>query len=145
MSPDSAEARLARLDESLKHLLNRLDAISEAYAPTNRTVIENALKIADVQTDIGEIRAEIVKQVERREKDLDDLEKQVLACGHGVGELERRWEKARIAQENRERRAKEAAEERARKERRDRNRWIIGIAVSVLLVVLGAYLGSVFG
>ncbi len=132
--PDSPEVRIARLDESLKHLLNRLEAMSDAYAPTNKTVIENALKIAEIREDITEIRQEITRQVQRRERDFEDLEKQVLACGHGVGDLEKRWRDAR-----------DVAEEQARKDRRDRNRWIVGIGVSFVIVVLSAYLGSVFG
>jgi len=132
--PDSPEVRIARLDESLKNLINRLEDISDAYAPTNKTVIENALKISEIQQDITEIRHEITKQVDRREQELDQLEKQVLACAGGVGDLESRW-----------RREREAAEQLAMKERRDRNRWIIGVGVSVFLVILGAYLGSIFG
>lgn len=132
--PDSPEVRIARLDEVLKSALNRLDTISEAYAPTNKTVIENALKISDLQADLLEIRAEIVKQVERRERDVDDLERQVLACATGVGDLERRIEKARTTQE-----------QKVREERTIRIRWIVGIVVSFVLVVLGAYLGTVFG
>ena len=65
--PDSPEVRIARLDESLKNLLNRLEAISEAYAPTNKTVIENALKIAEMTADILDVRQEISRQVAKRE------------------------------------------------------------------------------
>lgn len=161
--PDSPEVRIARLDESLKNLLNRLEAISEAYAPTNKTVIENALKIADITSDILEIRGEIVKQVERRETEIHELERQVLAVSHAVGDLERRWEKQRaafdrslenldrkwererVAQAERDRETRQALEQKARDDRRQRNRWIIGLSVAFLTAMASVYLGTVLG
>ena len=143
--PDSPEARIARLDESLKNLLNRLEAISEAYAPTNRTVIENALKIAELQKDLDDLERQFVKQIERREELIRGLENQLLACSHSVSDLEKRWEKHRIAQENRERRARELAEQKARDDRITRNRWIIGIVAAFVTAVVSVYLGTVLG
>ena len=142
---DSPEVRLARLDEALKNAQNRLETMSEAYAPTNKQVIENALQISEIKSDITEIRTEITKQVERREGEIRALENQALAIKHEIDQLDRKWEQQRVAQENRERRRHEQAEKQARDERIARNRWIVGIAVSILLVVLSVWLGTVFG
>lgn len=132
--PDSPEVRIARLDESLKNLLNRFEAISEAYAPTNRTVIENALRISELDKDISDLRGEMGRQIDRREKIVEQIEKQLLACATGVGELERRWEK-----QQRE------AEHKEQEDRVARNRWIIGLAVAIFCVVLSVYLGTILG
>ena len=161
--PDSPEVRIARLDESLKNLLNRLEAISEAYAPTNKTVIENALKIAEMTADILELRQEIGRQVAKREHELRDIENKVLAVGAGVSDLERRfekqtaalernidkldrkWETERVAQAERDRETRQALEQKARDDRRQRNRWIIGLFVAFLTAMASVYLGTVLG
>ena len=161
--PDSPEVRIARLDESLKNLLNRLEAISEAYAPTNKTVIENALKIAEMTADILDLRQEIGRQVAKREHELRDIENKVLAVGAGVSDLERRfekqtaalernidkldrkWETERVAQAERDRKTREALEQKARDDRRQRNRWIIGLSVAFLTAMASVYLGTVLG
>lgn len=161
--PDSPEVRIARLDESLKNLLNRLEAISEAYAPTNKTVIENALKIAEMTADILELRQEIGRQVAKREHELRDIENKVLAVGAGVSDLERRfekqtaalernidkldrkWETERVAQAERDRETRQALEQKARDDRRQRNRWIIGLSVAFLTAMASVYLGTVLG
>lgn len=161
--PDSPEVRIARLDESLKNLLNRLEAISEAYAPTNKTVIENALKIAEMTADILDLRQEIGRQVAKREHELRDIENKVLAVGAGVSDLERRfekqtaalernidkldrkWETERVAQAERDRETRQALEQKARDDRRQRNRWIIGLSVAFLTAMASVYLGTVLG
>ena len=161
--PDSPETRLARLDENLKNLANRLGAISEAYAPTNKTVIENALKISELTADLVEIRREIDRQVQRREDELRDIENKVIAIGSGIGELERKfekqyaafersldrldrkWEQERADAAERHRQTRLAAEEKARDDRRQRNRWAIGIAAAFLTAVASVYLGTVLG
>jgi len=161
--PDSPEVRIARLDESLKNLLNRLEAISEAYAPTNKTVIENALKIAEMTADILDLRQEISRQVAKREHELRDIENKVLAVGAGVSDLERRfekqtaalernidkldrkWETERVAQAERDRETRQALEQKARDDRRQRNRWIIGLSVAFLTAMASVYLGTVLG
>jgi len=142
---DSPEVRIARLDESLKNLLNRLEAISDAYAPTNRTVIENALKIAEIQKDLDDLKVQFVRQLEKREELFRAVESQVLSCANGVGGLERKWEKQRLATENRERRAREAAEQKAADDRRTRNRWIVGIVAAFVTAMASVYLGTVLG
>ena len=160
---DSPEVRIARLDESLKNLLNRLEAISEAYAPTNKTVIENALKIAEMTADILDLRQEIGRQVAKREHELRDIENKVLAVGAGVSDLERRfekqtaalernidkldrkWETERVAQAERDRETRQALEQKARDDRRQRNRWIIGLSVAFLTAMASVYLGTVLG
>jgi len=152
-----------RLDESLKNLLNRLEAISEAYAPTNKTVIENALKIAEMTADILDLRQEIGRQVAKREHELRDIENKVLAVGAGVSDLERRfekqtaalernidkldrkWETERVAQAERDRETRQALEQKARDDRRQRNRWIIGLSVAFLTAMASVYLGTVLG
>jgi chromosome segregation ATPase len=159
--PDSPEVRIARLDESLKNLLNRLEAISEAYAPTNKTVIENALKIAEMTADILDLRQEIGRQVAKREHELRDIENKVLAVGAGVSDLERRfekqtaalernidkldrkWETERVAQAERDRETRQALEQKERDDRRQRNRWIIGLSVAFLTAMASVYLGTV--
>jgi len=161
--PDSPEVRIARLDESLKNLLNRLEAISEAYAPTNKTVIENALKIAEMTADILDLRQEIGRQVAKREHELRDIENKVLAVGAGVSDLERRfekqtaalernidkldrkWETERVAQAERDRETRQALEQKARDDRRQRNRWIIGLSVAFITAMASVYLGTVLG
>ena len=161
--PDSPEVRIARLDESLKNLLNRLEAISEAYAPTNKTVIENALKIAEMTADILDLRQEIGRQVAKREHEIRDIENKVLAVGAGVSDLERRfekqtaalernidkldrkWETERVAQAERDRETRQALEQKARDDRRQRNRWIIGLSVAFITAMASVYLGTVLG
>ena len=161
--PDSPEVRIARLDESLKNLLNRLEAISEAYAPTNKTVIENALKIAEMTADILDVRQEISRQVAKREHELRDIENKVLAVGAGVSDLERRfekqtaafernidkldrkWETERVAQAERDRETRQALDQKARDDRRQRNRWIIGLSVAFITAMASVYLGTVLG
>ena len=161
--PDSPEVRIARLDESLKNLLNRLEAISEAYAPTNKTVIENALKIAEMTADILDVRQEISQQVAKREHELRDIENKVLAVGAGVSDLERRfekqtaafernidkldrkWETERVAQAERDRETRQALDQKARDDRRQRNRWIIGLSVAFITAMASVYLGTVLG
>lgn len=150
--PDSPEVRLARLDEALKNFQNRVETIAEAYAPTNKQVIETALKVAEVEKDVGDLQREIARQVERRETELHELERQILAVSHSLGELERRWEKQRIADERREQQRKERADrdqaalvtQRA-KERRDRFWLIVGFLVSLSIAILSVYLGTVLG
>ena len=161
--PDSPEVRIARLDESLKNLLNRLEAISEAYAPTNKTVIENALKIAEMTADILDVRQEISRQVAKREHELRDIENKVLAVGAGVSDLERRfekqtaafernidkldrkWETERVAQAERDRETRQALDQKARDDRRQRNRWIVGLSVAFITAMASVYLGTVLG
>ena len=161
--PDSPEVRIARLDESLKNLLNRLEAISEAYAPTNKTVIENALKIAEMTADILDVRQEISRQVAKREHELRDIENKVLAVGAGVSDLERRfekqtaafernidkldrkWETERVAQAERDRETRQALDQKARDDRRQRNRWIIGLTAAFITAMASVYLGTVLG
>ena len=161
--PDSPETRLARLDENLKNLANRLGAISEAYAPTNKTVIENALKISELTADIVELRREIDRQVQRREDEFRDIENRVMAVGSAIGELERKfekqyaaferaidkldrkWEQERADAAERHRQTKLAAEQKALEERRQRNRWAIGLAAAFLTAVASVYLGTVLG
>ena len=161
--PDSADVRLARLDEALKNAMNRLEAMSEAYAPTNKQVIENALRISELQQDLRETRTEMVKQVERRESKLREMESQILTVGHGVSDLERRWEKQRaafdrsienldvkwererVAQERRDRETLQVLEQKARDDRRTRNRWIIGLAAALLTALASVYMGTVLG
>lgn len=149
---DSPEVRIARLDEALKNFQNRVEAMSEAYAPTNRQVIENALKLSELEKDVTALQLEIPRQVERRETDFRQLESRVLSVAHDLGALERRWEKQRIAQENRERREKEQADREAEelrrqraKERRDRFWLIVGFLVSLFIAILSVYLGTVLG
>ena len=160
---DSPEVRIARLDEALKSLLNRLEAISDAYAPTNKTVIENALKISEMTADILEVRQEISRQVAKREHELRDMENKILAIGHGVSDLERRsekhhaaferslekldrkWEQERIAQADRDRETKKALEQKAAEDRRQRNRWIIGLSAAFITAMASVYLGTVLG
>lgn len=132
--PDSPETRIARLDERLSGLYNRLEAISEAYAPTNRTVIETALSLKEVEKDLEELKHEFAGQITRRSEIVRDLETKLLACAQGVGELEARWRKEQ-----------EAQEERIRQERQTRNRWIIGLVAGFICAFGGVYLGSVLG
>jgi len=143
--PDSPEVRIARLDEALKGLVNRLEAISDAYAPTNKTVIENALKIAELEKDLAELRHDFIKAVEKREELFRNFENKVLSCADGVGSLERRVEKQRIADENRQRRIREALEQKAKDDRRQRNRWIIGLTAAFITAMASVYLGTVLG
>ena len=163
MSPDTAEVRLARLDEALKNYTNRLEAMSEGDAPTNRQVIENALQLSELKQDLKELSDEVVKQVERRERELHEIETKVLTLGHSIGEMERRWEKQRaafdrslealdlkwererVAQEKRDRETREALERKAIEDRRTRNRWIIGIICAFLTAFGAVYFGTVLG
>lgn len=132
MSPDTSETRIARLDERIAGLVNRLEAISDAIAPTTRGVIETGLKLAEVEKDLGELRRQFDAQMERRAELIRDLEGRILACASGVGDLETRWRKEL-----------EAQKEQAKEERQIRNRWIVGVACGFVCAFGGVYLGSV--
>lgn len=132
MAPDTAEARLARLDEALKNAVNRLEAMSEAYAPTNRQVIENGLRIAEMREDMIEMRTATARVGERSEDMIRKLEGEMLVCATGIGELEKR-----LRQEQADREAKE------RNDRTLRNRWVIGILAAGFFAVFCVWLGTV--
>jgi chromosome segregation ATPase len=132
VSPDSTEVRLARLDEVLKNAVNRLETMTEAYAPTNRQVIENGLRIADLREDMVEIRTAVERFEERGEERVRQLESEVLACAKATGDLETRL---RLEAEERE--------ERERIERRIRTRWIVGMVVAFATTIAAVYLGTV--
>lgn len=134
VSPDTPETRIARLDERVASLHNRLEAISEAYAPTNRLIIETARGLTEVEKDLAELKHEFSDQIERRREIVRDLETKLLTCASGVGDLEKRW-----------RQEQEAQAERIRQERQTRNRWIIGLAAGFLCAFGGVWLGSVLG
>ena len=134
MSPDTTESRLARLDERLAGLFNRLEAISEAYAPTNRLIIETARGLSEVEKDLEELKHAFNSQMDKRAEIVRDLESRILMCAQGVGDLEGRW-----------RREREEQEERIRQERLTRNRWIVGLVCGFFCAFGGVYLGSVLG
>lgn len=134
MSPDTPETRIARLDERVTGLLNRLEAISEAYAPTNRLIIETARGLSEVEKDLEELKHAFNSQMDKRAEIVRDLESRILTCAQGVGDLEGRW-----------RREREEQEERIRQERLTRNRWIVGLVCGFLCAFGGVYLGSVLG
>lgn len=146
MAPDSSEVRLARLDEVLKGALNRLETMSEAYAPTNRQVIENALRIAELQKDLAEMLTDRSRLIERGEAWSRKIEQEVLACATASGQLE-----ARLRQETAARDEKDAQAEIARLKKVEDDRkarqlaWalaIFGALASLLLFYLGTVVGG---
>lgn len=141
--PNSLEVRFARLETRVEDLLNRHEAIVEAYAPTNRQVIENGLRIAEIREDLIDFR-QIIKERDQRVSALEQkLEKEILACSAGVGDLESRLRKERDDREKAEKLERERREEKERDDRRTRNRWAIGIIAGGFISAFCVYLGSV--
>lgn len=138
MVPDSSEVRLARLDEVLKGALNRLETMAEAYAPTNKQVIENALRIAELQKDLAEMQTDRARLIERGEVWSRKIEQEVLACASASGQLE-----ARLRQEAAERDAKEL--QKIKDDARNRRlQWALALFAAGFSGLL-FYLGTVFG
>ena len=130
--PEGLEIVVARLETNFANLLNRYETMAEAYAPTNRQVIENGLKIAEIREDMLELRAGLRERDEKFAELGRRLEQEMLACATANGELEKR-----IRKEHQDREAQEE------NDRKVRNRWAVGIIAGGFISAFCVYLGSV--
>lgn len=112
--------------------------MAEAYAPTNKQVIENALRIAELQKDLAEMQTDRARLIERGEVWSRKIEQEVLACASASGQLE-----ARLRQEAAERDAKEL--QKIKDDARNRRlQWALALFAAGFSGLL-FYLGTVFG